>query len=60
MPADLTRFAGKGGSVEKAPFKTTGRGFLPDQPDRARVGGDGGMLPPGLRADADGSGVSVT
>ena len=22
-----------------------GRGFLPDQPDRARVGGDGGMFP---------------
>ena len=37
-----------------------GRGFLPDQPDRARLGGDGGMFPAGFRADADGSGVSVT
>ena len=48
--ADIKTLAGKGGSVEKAPFKTVGRGFLSDQPDRARVGGDGGMfraLPPG-------------
>ena len=37
-----------------------GRGFLPDQPDRARLGGDGGMFPPGVRANADGGGVSVT
>ena len=58
--ADIKALAGKGGSVEKAPFKTLGRGFLSDQPDRARVGGDGGMFPPGVRADADGSGVSVT
>ena len=35
-------------------------GFLSDQPDRARVGGDGGMFPAGVREDADGSGVSVT
>ena len=37
-----------------------GRGFLPDQPDRAGLGGDGGMFPAGVRANADGSGVSVT
>ena len=37
-----------------------GRGFLSDQPDRARVCGHGGMFPSGLRANADGSGVSVT
>ena len=37
-----------------------GRGFLPDQPDRAGIGGDGGMFPAGGRANADGSGVSVT
>ena len=57
---DVKALAGKGGSVDKTPFKTFGRGFLPDQPDRAGVGGDGGMFPPGVRANADGSGVSVT
>ena len=40
--------------------QVVGGGFLPDQPDRARVGGHGGMFPPGLRANADGSGMSVT
>ena len=58
--ADVKTLAGKGGSIDKAPFKAIGRGFLPDQPDRARVGRHGGMLPPGVRANADGSGVSVT
>ena len=57
--ADLKTLAGKGGSLEKAPFKATVEDLLSDQPDRARVGGHGGMFPPGLRANADGSGVSV-
>ena len=58
--ANIKTLAGKGGSLEKAPFKAAGRGLLSHQPDRACIGGDGGMLPPRLRADADGSGVSVT
>ena len=55
---DIKTLAGKGGSVEKTPFKSPVDGFLPDQPDRARVGGHGGMFAPGLRANADGGGVS--
>ena len=51
---------GQGRQRREDAVQDFGRGFLPDQPDRARVGGDGGMFPPGLRADADGSGVSVT
>ena len=57
--ADIKTLAGKGGSVEKTPFKSLGRGFLSDQPDRTRIGGHGGMFASGLGADADGSGVSV-
>ena len=57
---DVKALAGKGGSVDKTPFKSLGRGFLPDQPDRAGVRGHGGMFPAGVRANADGSGVSVT
>ena len=41
---DVKALAGKGGSVDKTPFRA-GRGFLPDQPDRAGLGGDGGMFP---------------
>ncbi len=35
------------------------RGFLSDQPDRARLGCHGGVLPPGVRANADGCGMSM-
>ena len=56
--ADLKTLAGRGGNVEKVPFKAVGCGFLPDQPDRAGVCGDGGMLASCLRARADGSGVN--
>ena len=59
MRRDLKTLAGKGGSIDKAPFKTAGRGFLSDQPDRARLGCHGGVLPPGVRADAAGCGVSM-
>ena len=58
--ADIKTLAGKGGSVEKTPFKSSVRGFLSDQPDRTRIGGHGGMFAAGFWADADGSGVSVT
>ena len=57
--AAIKTLAGKGGSVDKAPFKSRDRGLLPDQSDRARVGGDGGMFAAGFRPDPDGGGVSV-
>ena len=57
---DVKALAGKGGSVDKAAFKPADRGLLSDQPDRAGIGGDGGMFAPCLRPDADGSGVSVS
>ena len=57
---DVKTLAGRGGSLDKAAFEPAIDGFLPDQPDRAGIGGDGRMLAPRLRADADGSGVSVS
>ena len=41
--ADIKAAAGKGGSIEKTPFKSSVEDFI-DQPDRARVGGNGGMF----------------
>ena len=41
---DVRKLAGLGGTTEKAAFALADRGFLPDQPDRARLRGDGGMF----------------
>ena len=57
---DIKSLAGKGGALEKPAFKTSDRGFLSHQPDRARLRRHGGMFAAGIGADADGSGVSVT
>ena len=57
---DVKALAGKGGKRRQDAVQESGRGFLSDQPDRAGFGGHGGMFPAGVRANADGSGVSVT
>ena len=57
---DVKALAGKGGKRRQGGVQAGNRRFLSDQPDRAGLGGDGGMFAPRLRADADGSGVSVS
>ena len=58
-PADLRKLAALGGATDKAPFAFAGRGFLPDQSDRAGVRGDGRVLGDrGRPCHADGGGVT--
>ena len=54
--ADL---AALGGAVDKAPFASGRRGFLPHQPDRARFARHGRMFGPGPRAQARGGGIGL-
>ena len=58
--ADIKAAGGQGRQHREDAVQVFRGGFLFDQPDRARVGGNGGMFPAGVREDADGSGVSVT
>ena len=45
-PADIRQLSAMTGDVDKAPFRSVIDDYLPDQPDRARVRGDGRMLGP--------------
>ena len=52
------RSLAKGGNIEKAPFKASVEDFYLSNPIATRFSGDGGMLPLGVRANADGGGVT--